>query len=88
MSKIRLKTDSLRMSDKGIAIMNRGRKSQNNQRSDWLSESNTKGESGMNVAYVRVSTVEQNEQRQIEALKNFKINKWFIDKCSGKDTNR
>ena len=42
----------------------------------------------MNVAYVRVSTVEQNEQRQVEALKKYKIDKWFIDKCSGKDINR
>lgn len=42
----------------------------------------------MNIAYVRVSTVEQNEQRQIEELKKYDIDKWFIDKCSGKDTNR
>lgn len=31
----------------------------------------------MNVAYVRVSTVEQNEARQIEALKPHGIDKWF-----------
>lgn len=42
----------------------------------------------MNIAYVRVSTVEQNEQRQLEALKRFNIDKWFIEKVSGKDTNR
>lgn len=41
-----------------------------------------------NVGYVRVSTVEQNEARQVEALKPHQIDKWFIDKCSGKDTNR
>ena len=41
-----------------------------------------------NVGYVRVSTVEQNEARQIEALKPHQIDKWFCDKCSGKDTNR
>ena len=41
-----------------------------------------------NVAYVRVSTVEQNEGRQVEALKPHHIDKWFIDKCSGKDTDR
>ena len=29
----------------------------------------------MKVAYVRVSTVEQNEARQIEALKKFNIEK-------------
>mgnify|MGYP000852371268 CR=1 FL=1 len=41
-----------------------------------------------NVAYVRVSTVEQNEGRQVEALKPHHIDKWFIDKCSGKNTDR
>ena len=41
-----------------------------------------------NVAYVRVSTVEQNEQRQVEALKKHNIDKWFIEKVSAKDTNR
>ena len=38
-----------------------------------------------NVAYVRVSTVEQNEGRQVAALKPHGIEKWFIDKCSGKN---
>jgi len=42
----------------------------------------------MNIAYVRVSTVEQNEQRQLEGLKNYKIDKWFTEKVSAKDTNR
>ena len=42
----------------------------------------------MNVAYIRVSTVEQNEGRQVEALKKHNIEKWFIEKVSGKDTNR
>lgn len=41
-----------------------------------------------NIAYVRVSTVEQNERRQIEALEKHNIDKWFIEKVSGKDTNR
>lgn len=41
-----------------------------------------------NVAYVRVSTVEQNEERQVEELKTKKIDKWFIEKVSGKNTNR
>lgn len=43
---------------------------------------------GKNVAYVRVSTVEQNESRQVEALKKYNIDKWFIEKASGKDTKR
>ena len=42
----------------------------------------------MNLAYVRVSTVEQNEERQIEALKKFNIEKWFTEKVSGKNMNR
>lgn len=41
-----------------------------------------------NIAYVRVSTVEQNEQRQVEALQKHGIDKWFIEKASAKDTNR
>lgn len=43
---------------------------------------------GKNVAYVRVSTVEQNEARQREALERYEIDKWFIEKASGKDINR
>ena len=42
----------------------------------------------MNIAYVRVSTVEQNEARQLEGLKQYGIEKWFTEKVSGKDTNR
>jgi DNA invertase Pin-like site-specific DNA recombinase len=42
----------------------------------------------MNIAYVRVSTVEQNEARQLEALKKHNIDKWFTEKVSGKNTNR
>ena len=42
----------------------------------------------MKVAYVRVSTVEQNEARQLEALEKYDIEKWFTEKVSGKDTNR
>ncbi len=42
----------------------------------------------MRIGYVRVSTVEQNEGRQIEGLKKYDIERWFIEKVSGKDTNR
>lgn len=40
--------------------------------------------------YARVSTREQNEDRQIEALTNFGVSSEniIIDKCSGKDTER
>ncbi|WP_330427941.1 recombinase family protein [Butyricicoccus sp. OF10-2] len=41
-----------------------------------------------NIAYVRVSTVEQNDERQREALAAYQIDKWFCEKVSGKDTNR
>lgn len=41
-----------------------------------------------NIAYVRVSTVEQNEQRQLEGLNKHNIDKWFTEKVSAKDTNR
>lgn len=40
------------------------------------------------AAYVRVSTAEQNEARQREALAVRKIDKWFIEKASGKNTDR
>lgn len=43
---------------------------------------------GKSVAYVRVSTVDQNEARQREALKDCSIDRWFVEKASGKDVNR
>ena len=42
----------------------------------------------MKIAYVRVSTVEQNEARQVEGLKKHNIDKWFTEKISAKDANR
>lgn len=42
----------------------------------------------MNIAYVRVSTVEQNESRQIEGLQKHGIDRWYTEKVSGKDTHR
>ena len=41
-----------------------------------------------NLAYVRVSSTDQNLQRQEEALKSRNIDKWFKEKISGKNTNR
>lgn len=41
-----------------------------------------------NVGYIRVSTVEQNEGRQVKLMDENNVEKIFIDKCSGKDTNR
>ena len=40
----------------------------------------------MKVGYIRVSTVEQHEARQMEAMKGFGIDKYFIEKKSGKNT--
>ena len=42
----------------------------------------------MRIAYVRVSTEEQNEARQREALKLYHLEKWYCEKRSAKDTNR
>lgn len=42
----------------------------------------------MKIAYVRVSSIEQNEARQVEALKKHDIDKWFIEKVSAKNTDR
>lgn len=43
---------------------------------------------GKNIAYIRVSTVEQETARQTEIMKKFDIDKTFIEKVSAKDTNR
>ena len=43
---------------------------------------------GKNIAYIRVSTIEQNEARQKVALQAYDIDRWFIEKASGKDTSR
>lgn len=42
----------------------------------------------MKVAYIRVSTEEQNEARQLEAMKDKGIEKYFTEKISGKNTDR
>ena len=40
------------------------------------------------VGYIRVSTAEQHEDRQIEALKDLNLYKLYIEKISARDTNR
>ena len=40
------------------------------------------------IGYARVSTVEQNEARQVEAFNELQVDKMFIDKQSGKNDNR
>ena len=39
----------------------------------------------MEIAYVRCSCEDQNDERQILALENYNIEKWFIEKVSGKN---
>lgn len=43
---------------------------------------------GKNVAYIRVSSVTQNEARQREMLQRYDINKWFVEKVSGRSMKR
>lgn len=40
------------------------------------------------IGYARVSTIDQNEARQIEAFRANGVDKYFLDKLSGKDTKR
>lgn len=42
----------------------------------------------MKIGYARVSTVDQNEARQMEALREEGVDKIYMDKKSGKDFNR
>lgn len=42
----------------------------------------------MLVAYVRCSTIEQNENRQLKLMEEQKVEKVFLDKASGKNTDR
>lgn len=42
----------------------------------------------MKIGYVRCSTVEQNEARQLKMMEECRAEKVFIDKASGKNTDR
>ena len=42
----------------------------------------------MRVGYVRCSTLEQNEARQLKMMEEQKVEKVFVDKASGKNTDR
>lgn len=42
----------------------------------------------MIVGYVRVSTIEQNESRQLITMEKYNVEKVFSEKVSAKDTNR
>ena len=43
---------------------------------------------GAKLGYVRVSTVEQNVARQVEALEKAGVERWYIEKISGKNMER
>ena len=47
-----------------------------------------KGRETMRVGYVRCSTIEQNEARQLKMMEEQNAEKLFIDKASGKNTDR
>ena len=49
---------------------------------------NTGGYGMAKVGYIRVSTIEQNEDRQKKAMEGLGIEKYFFEKVSAKDTNR
>lgn len=42
----------------------------------------------MNIAYIRVSTVEQNEARQVETMKQYNIDTVYREKVSAKNIDR
>lgn len=42
----------------------------------------------MKIGYVRVSTIEQNEGRQLKALEKYDLDKTFIEKASASERNR
>ena len=42
----------------------------------------------MIVGYVRVSSVDQNEARQLETMKRYEVERVYSEKISAKDTNR
>lgn len=51
-------------------------------------EKDKKAPVGQNIAYMRVSTIEQHLDRQKAALEKYQIDKWFSEKVSGKNTDR
>ena len=42
----------------------------------------------MNIGYIRVSTQEQNTIRQEELMRSLGVDDVYVDRISGKDTNR
>ena len=42
----------------------------------------------MKIGYVRVSSLDQNEERQLVTMKKYEVEKVFIEKMSAKDKDR
>lgn len=55
--------------------------------SQGLTPAKEKGDC-MRLGYVRVSTIEQNEERQLVTMEQYQVEKVFTEKISAKDTNR
>jgi len=55
---------------------------------DIIISKTDKGVENMKVGYIRISTAEQNEARQEIIMDQLGAERIFIDKISGKDTNR
>ncbi len=49
---------------------------------------NQKGNKNMKIGYIRISTEEQNTARQEVLMQELEVEQVFIDKMSGKNTNR
>lgn len=56
----------------------------------WYNNDTVKdrGDYDMKVSYIRCSTIEQNEARQVKMMQEQGAEKLFIDKASGKNTDR
>ena len=59
-----------------------------NFRKDDIMNQNETVVKGQNVAYIRVSTADQHDERQRAALEKYGIDEYFSEKISAKDANR
>ena len=50
-------------------------------------ESGKTGRTGMNIGYIRVSSIKQNKQRQYDVLEKYHIDKYYEEEVSGKNIN-
>ena len=69
-------------------IKHSGQHKNNQDIQDKKIVANIKKGDRMKIGYVRVSSVDQNEERQLVTMKKHEVEKIFIEKVSGKDKNR